>query len=117
HLHRADAQRTSHEAAKGRGSHDCAAAAGADHHRSHSSVQRRDQLHHRLCRLRHHRRCRSLRPLRRRRPHCCCRHHHLHHHSHHYPHPLHCLHHYLYRPRLPNGRPGPPCPCQCGGSR
>ncbi|CAI7877731.1 unnamed protein product [Closterium sp. NIES-54] len=40
-------------AAGGRGSHDCAAAAGADHHRSHSSEQRRDQLRHRLCRLRH----------------------------------------------------------------
>ncbi|CAI7911027.1 unnamed protein product, partial [Closterium sp. NIES-53] len=53
HLHRADAQRTTHEAAEGRGSQDCAAAAGADHHRSHSSVQRRDPLHHCLCRLRH----------------------------------------------------------------
>ncbi|CAI7812443.1 unnamed protein product, partial [Closterium sp. NIES-53] len=29
---------------------DCAAAAGADHHRNHSSVQLRDQLHHCLCR-------------------------------------------------------------------
>ncbi|CAI7908334.1 unnamed protein product [Closterium sp. NIES-54] len=53
HLHLADAQRTTHEAAGRRGSHYCAAAAGADHHRSHSSVQLRDQLHHYLCRLRH----------------------------------------------------------------
>ncbi|CAI7933763.1 unnamed protein product [Closterium sp. NIES-54] len=118
YLHRADAQRTTHEAAEGRGSHDCAAAADADHHRSHSSVQRRDQLHHCLCRLchllrlRHHRR-----RHRRRRLHCCCRHHHLHHHPHHHPHPLHCLHHHLYRPRHLNERLCPPRSCQCGGFR
>ncbi|CAI7741303.1 unnamed protein product [Closterium sp. NIES-53] len=114
HLHLADAQRTTHGAAGGRGSHDCAAGAGADHHRSYSSVQRRDQLHHCLCRLRHHRRHRSLRH---RRPHCCCRHLHLRHHSHHHPHPLHCRHHHLHRPRHPHERLCPPSSYQCGGSR
>ncbi|CAI7852569.1 unnamed protein product [Closterium sp. NIES-53] len=122
YLHRADAQRTTHEAAGGRGSRDCAAAAGADHHRSHSAAQRRDQLRHFLCRLRHllrlrhHRCCRSL-CHHRRRLHCRCRHLHLRHHSHHHPHPLHCLHHQLHLPRLPHERPCPPCSCQCGGSR
>ncbi|CAI7853786.1 unnamed protein product [Closterium sp. NIES-53] len=117
YLHRTDAQRTTHEAAGGRGSHDCAAAAGADHHRSHSAVQRRDQLRHCLCRLRHllgrrHQcRCRSLHHRhRRRRLHCCCRH------LHHHPHPLHCLHNHLHRPRHPHERPCPPCSCQWGGS-
>ncbi|CAI7814426.1 unnamed protein product, partial [Closterium sp. NIES-54] len=118
HLHLADAQRTTHEAAEGRGSQDWAAAAGADHHRSHSSVQRRDPLHHCLCRLRHllllrHHRRRH----RRHRLHCCCRHLHLHHHPHHHPHSLHCLDHHLHRPCHPNERPCPPCSCQCGGSR
>ncbi|CAI7847159.1 unnamed protein product [Closterium sp. NIES-53] len=122
YLHRADAQRTTHEAAGGRGSHDCAAAAGADHHRSYSAAQRCDQLRHCLCRLRHllylrhHRRCRSL-LHHRRRLHCRCRHLHLHHHSHHHPHPLHCLHHQLHLPRLPHERSCPPCSCQCGDSR
>ncbi|CAI7831379.1 unnamed protein product, partial [Closterium sp. NIES-54] len=109
--------RTTHGAAGGKGSHDYAAAAGADHHRSYSSVQHRDQLHHRLYRLRYHRRRRSLLHRRRRRPHCCCRHLHLRHHSHHHPHSLHFLHHHLHRPRHPNERPCPPCSCQCGGSR
>ncbi|CAI7834483.1 unnamed protein product [Closterium sp. NIES-54] len=115
HLHLADAQRTTHEAAEGRGSQDCAAAAGADHHRSHSSVQLRDQLHHCLCRLRHLLRLRHHR--RRHRLHCCCRHLHLHHHPHHHPHSLHCLHYHLHRPRHPNERPCPPCSYQCGSSR
>ncbi|CAI7843752.1 unnamed protein product [Closterium sp. NIES-54] len=111
-------------AAGGRGSHDCTAAAGADHHRSHSAAQRRDQLRHCLCRLRHllrlrHQcRCRSLHHRhRRRRLHCCCRHLHPRHHPHHHPHPLHCLHYHLHRPRHPHERPCPPCSCQCGGSR
>ncbi|CAI7796475.1 unnamed protein product [Closterium sp. NIES-53] len=108
-------QRTTHEAAEGRGSQDCAAAAGADHHRSHSFVQLRDQLHHCLCRLRHLRRLR--RRHRRHRLHCCCRHLHHHHHPHHHPHSLHCLHHHLHRPGHPNEHPCPPCSCQCGGSR
>ncbi|CAI7792710.1 unnamed protein product, partial [Closterium sp. NIES-54] len=110
HLHLADAQRTTHEAAEGRGSHDCAAAAGADHHLSHSSVQLRDQLHHCLCRLRHLRRLRNTRRRhRRRRLHCCCLHLHLRHH--HHPHPRRCLHHHLHRPRHPTERPCPPCSC------
>ncbi|CAI7843368.1 unnamed protein product [Closterium sp. NIES-53] len=118
HLHLADAQRTTHEAAEGRGSHDCAASAGADHHRSHSSVQLRDQLHHCLCRLRHLLRLRHHRRRhRRRRLQCCCRYLHLHHIPHHHPHLLHCLHHHLHRPRHPHERPCPPCSCQCGGSR
>ncbi|CAI7810264.1 unnamed protein product [Closterium sp. NIES-53] len=105
HLHLADAQRTTHEAAEGRGSNDCAASAGADHHLSHSSVQLRDQLHHCLCRLRHLRRLRHprrhhRRRHRRRRLHCCCQH--L---------PLHCLHHHLHRPCHPTERLCPPCSC------
>ncbi|CAI7795463.1 unnamed protein product [Closterium sp. NIES-53] len=117
HLHRADAQRTTHEAAEGRGSQDRAAAAGADYHRNHSSVKLRDQLHHCLCllrhllRLRHPRRCHRLHRL-----HCCCRHlHHHHHHPHYHPHSPHCLHHHRHRPCHPNERPCPPCPCQGDG--
>ncbi|CAI7915323.1 unnamed protein product [Closterium sp. NIES-54] len=87
--HLADAQHTTHEAAERTGSHDCAAAASADHHRIHSSAQSRDQL---LRRLRHLRSLRSLRHRRRLlRLHCC----HLH------LHPL---------PPLPLPPPPPPLP-------
>ncbi|CAI7830166.1 unnamed protein product [Closterium sp. NIES-53] len=116
HLHRADAQRTTHEAAEGRGSQDRAAAAGADYHRNHSSVQLRDQLHHCLCLLRHLHRLRHPRRRHRlHRLHCCCRHlhhHHHHHHPHYHPHSPHRLHHHRHRPCHPNERPCPPCPCQ-----
>ncbi|CAI7842390.1 unnamed protein product [Closterium sp. NIES-54] len=74
--HLADAQRTTHEAAEGTGSNDCAAAAGADHHRTHSSAQSHDQLHRCRRRLRRLRRLRYLRRL-----HCC----HLHLHPRHHP--------------------------------
>ncbi|CAI7787365.1 unnamed protein product, partial [Closterium sp. NIES-53] len=108
--------RTTHEAAEGRGSQDCAVAAGADHHRNHSSVQCRDQLHHCLCRLRHlHRLRHPGRRHRRHRLHCCCRHLHHHHHPHYHPHSPHFLHHHRHRPCHPNERPCPPCSCQCGG--
>ncbi|CAI7753180.1 unnamed protein product, partial [Closterium sp. NIES-54] len=116
HLHRADALRPTHKAAEGRGSLDCAAAAGADHHRNHSSVHLLDQLHHCLCRLRRlHRLRHPRRRHRRHRLHCCCRHLHHHHHLHYHPHSPHCLHHHRHRPCHPNERPCPPCSCQCGG--
>ncbi|CAI7805724.1 unnamed protein product [Closterium sp. NIES-53] len=116
--HLADVQRTTHEAAEGTGSHDCAAAAGADHHRTHSSAWSRDQLHRCRCRLRHLHHLRSLRHRHRLlRLHCCHLHLHPRHHSHQHPHPLHCLHHHLHRPRQPLQRPCPPCPCRCGVSR
>ncbi|CAI7878341.1 unnamed protein product [Closterium sp. NIES-53] len=112
------------------GSHDRAAAAGADHHQSHSSAKTRDQLHcHRrrlrhLRRLRYHHRlrrllhCHRLRYLRshghrRHHLHLHCRHRHLHSnlHSHRHPHSPRRLHLHLHRPRSRLQCPCPLCPC------
>ncbi|CAI7886407.1 unnamed protein product [Closterium sp. NIES-53] len=106
--HLSDAQCTTHEADEGTGSHDCAAAAGADHHRTHSSAQSRDQLHRCRRRLRHLRRLCYLRRLRHLRSllhrrrflrlHCCHLHLHPRHHSHYHPNLLHCLQLHLHHP-------------------
>ncbi|CAI7759705.1 unnamed protein product [Closterium sp. NIES-53] len=112
------------------GSHDRAAAAGADHHRSHSSAKTRDQLHCHPRRLRYHRRlhrllhCHRLRYLRshghcrhRLRLHCRHRHLHSHLHSHRHPHSPHRLHLRLHYPRSRLQCPCPLCPCQSSVAR
>ncbi|CAI7808903.1 unnamed protein product [Closterium sp. NIES-53] len=98
HPNPADEQCTTHEAAGGKGSHECAAtaAAGADHHRSRPPAKSRpDQFHLRRRYLHHLLHLHHLRSHRRRRR-------------------LLRLHRRLHRPRQLLQRPCPPCPCLRG---